>query len=199
MADKTTRERRLLLLSQFAYLASARVDERLRHFIGELRGGCAVAHGVGKHVKIGEGAFLQKLQTPRKFVLSLTGKTNNQVCAEGRVRQGLTQPGQHVACERAVVAPAHTRQDHIVSGLQRDMKVRTECFRLRQQLHEGVTDLVRINGTQTHAWQRLALLNRFQQPGQVNSRVEIVSVSAEVDAGQNDLLKALVGQAVELL
>ena len=79
------------------------------------------------------------------------------------------------------------------------MQVRAERFCLGQHTHEGVADLVGINRTQAHAWHWLALLNRFQQPGQVHARVEVLSVPAQVDAGKHDLLKALVSQAIELL
>ena len=107
LADKTASEPHLLLLPKLTHLTGACVNDRLRHFILELRRRGAGTHGVGKHVKVGEGAGLKKRQAAGELGFPLARKANDEIRAKRRVWQGLAQSSQHIARERSIIAPAH--------------------------------------------------------------------------------------------
>ena len=58
---------------------------------------------------------------------------------------------------------------------------------------------MRVKRTQTHPRHRPSFLQSFEQPGQVDLGMKVCAIAAQMNTGQDHFLKALVGQAVELL
>jgi hypothetical protein len=97
------------------------------------------------------------------------------------------------------VPALHALQDQIVPGLQREMQMRHQAAFRRDDLAQDIVDLDRVDRGQSQARQ----LGHFAQDRphelpQARRVQEIAAIACQVDAGQDDLARAGLGQAAAL-
>jgi hypothetical protein len=85
------------------------------------------------------------------------------------------------------------------AGLKRDVEVRAELWRRRHQPHERLGHLVRVDRREANSRKEVLLDEGFRQPDEVDARREVLSIAAEMDAGEDDLLEPLGREAFHLV
>ena len=78
------------------------------------------------------------------------------------------------------------------------MQMRTDRIRTRHQVEQPVGDFARVEGTETNARHQTALGDLLDQCGQIDFRLKILAVAAEMDAGEDDLLVTGFGELAHL-
>ena len=95
-------------------------------------------------MQMGETAFVDQGQRVVEHVIGFGGEPGDKVCAERRVGP---QPADFRADRHrigAVVAALHALEDHIVTGLDAEMKKRQQPGLVADQPHELVIHLHRV-------------------------------------------------------
>src|ERR1700691_1202285 len=77
------------------------------------------------------------------------------------------------------------------------MQMRAEFFAARNYFHDPVAQLFGIERAYSHALERASLGNHLEQVGQLDRRLEILAVTAQMHPGQNDFLEAARMKIVE--
>ena len=121
-----------------------------------------------------------------EFLLRLAGKADDDVEADGRIRQARANSLDQCAKEGCVAATPHASQDRIIAGLQGDMQMRAEDGGGGEKIKESVGDFRRFDGAETQAFDPRFGQQSLQQGGQVRGRGEVAAVTANVDAGEDN-------------
>ena len=187
-------ERRTPALAERPETSRARGDDGRRVPAVELRGGRAAPHRVREDVEVREWTRLAEGVRPFEGLVPLAREPRDQVGADGGVGQQRTNHRQAFAREPAVVAPPHAREHAVVGGLERHVQVVTHGRRVGHHPQEQLAHLVRVDRRQPEPRHERLLGDRGHEPGEVDGRVEVVSVATEVHAGEDDLLEALRGE-----
>jgi hypothetical protein len=100
----------------------------------------------------------------------------------------------------AQMAALHPLQDHVVTGLQRQMEMRHQTVIVRDHLHQI---LIRLDGVDRGQAQPLEIRHHLQDLGCQGAELrlarQIRAIRRDVDAGQHDFVVAVVDQTFDLI
>ena len=139
----------------------------------------------GKDVRGDDVAIVEQFQAVQRHFLGFGRKSGDEVGADRRVGPRGLDPLDRADRVGAAVAALHPLEDQVVAGLKREMEVRHQPRLAGDQLEQGVVDLDAVERRQAQALQ--ARLGGEQPLAQ---RAEAAVVVGDVDAGEDDLLRA---------
>ena len=106
--------------------------------IGQSGSRSAVAQGEREDVQIGNGQLGQQRVGVGELLLSLTGKADHDIGADGAVGDLRDDPFGPVGVVSPAVAPAHAPENGIVTALQRDVEMAAELGRGGREVDQRV-------------------------------------------------------------
>src|SRR5207302_7350999 len=121
-------ERSGFAFGESAQFAGAALEDSAGNLIGERRGFCAGALRIGKNVKIGERKRLDETKRRGVVVFRLTGKTGNDVGADGGMRKALADKFDAARVMPGAIPTVHGSKDAIGAGLQRHVEMLREAL-----------------------------------------------------------------------
>ena len=132
-------------------------------------------------------AIVKQLQCVERHFFSFGGKSGDEVGADRRVRPRGLDPLDRAHGIGAAVAALHALEDQIVARLQRKMEMRHQPRLARDQFEQGVVDLDAVERRQAQS-----LEPRLGGQEALAQSPETALVIGDVDAGEDDLLRAAV-------
>ncbi len=150
--------------------------------------------GVGEDVNPGKAAFPEKGQGFLEFLLSLAGKTGNQVRGDGGTAEGLIQQLHGLEIPGGVILPVHPLQGGVAPALQGQVELMAQVRQHGRPAAEGRRDGSGLQTAQpeTHAGDGGA--EGLQQVHKGQPRAQVPAPGGNLDAGEHQLPVALLRQ-----
>ena len=178
----------LLHLQQFLNAAGGHV---FRHLVRHFRR----ARTRPGRIDEGERAVIADLAHKRQCVLKLllAGEADDNIRRQADSRNCLAQLAHAVKVLRAVVVAVHPAEDFIVTVLHRQVELRQDVLGMRHHINQLIGQVLRMAGHEADA-RDANIIQRFEQLGERDGRLEPLAVAVHILPQQHDFLHAAVTQ-----
>ena len=142
---------------------------------------------------VDDPAVLHQIEAVDKHRVGLGRKPCDNVGTDGDFGSLGLHPLDKFDRKFATVPPLHPLQDHIIACLQRQMYVRHQARFAGNQVEKPVVDFDTVNRRQSQTGQGGDMRHDpLDQLAQIGLAGQIMAIAGDIDAGQDDLVKASV-------
>ena len=171
-------------------------DGAAGEMIGQGCGFGAWALRIREDVEIGEGTIFDETQGGGVIRFGFAGKTGDDVRADGGVRQAVADEFNAAGIMFGAIPAVHGREDLVGSRLQRHVEMRGEAIGGGEKIDEVGGNVEWFDGTDAETLHGSFVENAAQKIEKFDSGRKIAAVGAEIDATENDFVKAGIGKSL---
>ena len=180
-----------------AEFASAAVNHFRRKLGIECGGFGAGARGIRENVEVGERERIDEAQSGFVIGLGFAGEASDNVGSDSGVGKEFANEDYTTRVMFGAIPTVHGGENVVRTGLQGHMEVLGDAIGAGKERDEILGDVERLDGTDAKTRERRFVQDTTQEIEDVRARGKIAAPGAEVDAAENDLLKAGVAKAID--
>ena len=147
-------------------------------------------------MEIGEWAIFDEAQSGKVIGFGFAGETGDDVGADGGVGKALADEFNAAGIVLGAVPTMHGGEDTVRGGLQRQVEMGSDAIGGREQVDEVAGNVERFDGADAEALHGSFIEDAAEKIEEFDAGRKIATVAAEIDAAENDLTKAGIGEAL---
>ena len=147
-------------------------------------------------MEIGEGTIFDETQSGGVIRIGFAGEASDDVGADGGVREAVADEFNAAGIVFGAVPTMHGGEDAVRGRLQRHVEMRGDTIGGSKEINEVGGNVERLDGADPKAFDRSFVEDTAEKIEECDAGRKVAAVGAEIDAAENDLAKAGVGETL---